>query len=130
MFILRPSPTDMLNGGLTSFPLQNKEFSELIASNIGAVIMPWMIYFQQSAVVARRLRTSEQLECERAHTMFGSFLTQLIMIGTLVTMAAISPGKSNNLNDVGDIALALAPTLGDSVSKVIVSLGFLGGSIC
>merc|ERR1719299_370776 len=128
MFILRPSPTDMMNGGLTSFPLQNKEFSELVASNIGAVIMPWMIYFQQSAIVARKMLTAEHMQNERSVTLFGSILTQMVMIGTLVSMAAAHPSNTD-LHSVGDIAQALAPTFGLEASKVLVSLGFIGGSL-
>lgn len=128
MFVVRPSPVEIAQG-LATFPIQDVEFSSLVASNIGAVIMPWMIYFQQSAVVARRLTTAKELEAERSHTLFGSFLTQLIMIGGLVTMAALH-AKATNLEDVGDIAIALAPTFGLTFSKVIVSLGFIGGSLC
>lgn len=50
--------------------------------------MPWMIYFQQSAVVARRLQNPEQMAEERTGTLLGSILTQMIMIGALVTLAA------------------------------------------
>lgn len=50
--------------------------------------MPWMIYFQQSAVVARRLQNPEQMAEERTGTLLGSVLTQMIMIGALVTLAA------------------------------------------
>merc|ERR1719335_398079 len=113
---------------MLSAPIQDPEYMELVAPNIGAVIMPWMIYFQQSAVVARRLTTFEEMKRECSHTMFGSFLTQLIMIGTLVSLAATRKQKS--LEGVSDIAEALAPTLGALCSKVIVSLGFVGGSIC
>ena len=60
--------------------------------------MPWMIYFQQSAVVARRLQTSKAMSEERTGTLLGSVLTQLIMIGALVTLAA---AHSINKDDVG-----------------------------
>ncbi len=36
---------------LFDLPLQEKEYLILIAGNIGAVIMPWMIFFHQSAVL-------------------------------------------------------------------------------
>merc|ERR1719387_849584 len=128
MFLLKPNPVEVAEG-LVTFPLHKQAFSELVASNIGAVIMPWMIYFQQSAVVARQLRTAKDLQQERSHTLFGSILTQVIMIGTLVTMTAAHPGNTS-LEDVGDIAQALIPILGSTCSKVIVSLGMLGGSLC
>ena len=52
-----------------------------------------MIYFQQSAVVARRLRTSPHMSEERSGTLLGSIVTQLVMIGALVTLAASPMNK-------------------------------------
>jgi NRAMP (natural resistance-associated macrophage protein)-like metal ion transporter len=127
MFLLKPDPVDMVKG-FAEFPVEKPEFSELVASNIGAVIMPWMIYFQQSAIVARKMHTAEDMQNERSTTLFGSFLTQFVMIGTMVSMAAAHPNNTD-LNDVGDIAQALAPTFGLTLSQVLVSLGFVGGSI-
>ena len=34
----------------------NRAFLYLIAANIGAVIMPWMIFYQQSAVADKKLQ--------------------------------------------------------------------------
>merc|ERR1719324_2382637 len=86
MFIYRPPILEVVHGAFT-MPAE-PEYMKLIAANIGAVIMPWMIYFQQSAVVARRLSVQD-LPSEKAHTFCGSALTQLIMIGSLVTFATL-----------------------------------------
>ena len=40
---------------------------KLVAANIGAAVMPWMIYFQQSAVVARRLTGDDVKDRNRAN---------------------------------------------------------------
>mmetsp|Transcript_53187 Transcript_53187/g.99737 ORF Transcript_53187/g.99737 Transcript_53187/m.99737 type:complete len:441 (-) Transcript_53187:150-1472(-) len=128
MFLLHPSPSDVFKG-MFQFH-SDGEYLTLVAANIGAVIMPWMIYFQQSAVVARRLTTQSDLAEERTQTLVGSCLTQLVMIGTLVTMAAASKGARESLEHVKDMQIALAPILGSTVSKVIVSFAFLGGSLC
>merc|ERR1719213_620545 len=61
---------------------------ELLVANIGAVIMPFMLFFQQSAVVSRQLQPGADEHAERVDTMVGSSLTQLIMIGALMTTAA------------------------------------------
>lgn len=127
MFMVHPSPSEVLRGALT--PHNDPKFVGLIAANIGAVIMPWMIYFQQSAVVARRLTTESDLKEERTHTLIGSVLTQLVMIGTLVTLAAVHTG-SKNLENVRDIVGSLEPVLGAHSAKILVSLGFVGGSVC
>ncbi|CAE8678406.1 unnamed protein product, partial [Polarella glacialis] len=57
MAYYHPPLTDVISGSLKMET--DPEYLKLIAANIGAVIMPWMIYFQQSAVVARRLCESE-----------------------------------------------------------------------
>merc|ERR1719361_803814 len=127
MFLVKPSPKDVLDGSLTFHT--DPQYVTLITANIGAVIMPWMIYFQQSAVVARRLTTKEDLAEEQKQTLAGSCLTQLVMIGTLVTLSAAHQ-TNKDLNSVHDIVLALSPVLGSTLSKVLVSLGFVGGSLC
>lgn len=130
MFLLRPSPKEVFEGSV-SFPADpegHRGFMWLVAANIGAVIMPWMIYFQQSAVVARRIQSRAQVDTERCHTMFGSCLTQLIMIGTLVSIAAVKTPRS--LKEVTDIAIALQPALGPFWSKLMVSFAMLGGALC
>lgn len=127
MFLLHPSPSDVFKG-MFEFPSESR-YMTMVAANIGAVIMPWMIYFQQSAVVARRLTTQRDITEERRQTLFGSCLTQLVMIGTLVTMAAASKGKRSNLKEVKDMQVALEPLLGSTVSKILISFAFLGGSL-
>lgn len=133
MFLTKPNPLALLKG-LIDFPVQKTSFSELVVANIGAVIMPFMIYFQQSAVVARKIGPGAEMRDERSTTFIGSFLTQMIMIATIVSMAAAFKGKKTNLHSVADIADALGPCFGGgeiglTVSKVLVSLGMIGGSI-
>lgn len=127
MFCFHPSPLDVFRGTFTFY--SDSEYIQLICANMGAVIMPWMIFFQQSAIVARRLTTRAELVEERTQTLVGSILTQLVMIGTLVTLAA-AHSKNADLQTVKDITDALSPVLGASASKILVSLGFVGGSLC
>jgi len=46
--------------GLGTSPWHNSQYVYLLAANVGAVIMPWMIFYQQSAVVQRKLKTTMQ----------------------------------------------------------------------
>jgi Mn2+/Fe2+ NRAMP family transporter len=131
MFCFHPSPSSVFEGMFTIHG-SDHEYSKLIAANIGAVIMPWMIYFQQSAVVARRLSSRDACE-ERVHTFFGSCLTQLIMIATIVTFAAAKAIQTNlNLEEEGLDSMrdALAPVMGYWASMWMLTLAFLGGSLC
>lgn len=126
MFYFRPSPLQVLRG---SFEFHGEsQFHQLVSANIGAVIMPWMLYFQQSAIVARRLSTKQELREERGGTLLGSVLTQLVMIGTLVSLAAVHK-QGKDLEDVQDLVTALSPVFGELWSTILVSAAFLGGSI-
>jgi len=126
MFAFHPSPGEVFRGMFDLSNIYNEEYLKLVTANIGAVIMPWMIYFQQSAVVARRLK-KDDVEEERVHTFFGSCLTQMIMIATLVTFAA---SRAKDLQHVESMYEALLPVLGSTPSIVLLSLAFIGGSAC
>lgn len=124
-----PNPSDMVSG-LTSMPLNNKDYVYLLAANVGAVIMPWMIFYQQGAVLDKGLKPSD-LKAAKWDTLSGSILTQLIMIVVVITTAA-TIGKvhsSHTLNDVKQISSALEPFLGFFGAKLAFSLGIIGAGI-
>lgn len=116
--------------GLITFPVHNPNYLYLAAANIGAVIMPWMVFYQQSAVVDKGL-TVEHLKIARWDTLIGAVITQLIMAAVLIATAA-TIGKSNPgapLNNVHQISEALTPYLGENVGKILFSLGMLGAAL-
>src|SRR5271154_4224582 len=57
-------------------PVFNANFEYLVAANIGAVIMPWMIFYQQSAIADKKL-TLADYNVARWDTAIGAVLTQL-----------------------------------------------------
>lgn len=128
-YLSHPNPADIVQG-LTSVPLASKNYVYLLAANVGAVIMPWMIFYQQGAVLDKKL-TVRDLKATRWDTLSGSVITQLIMIAVLVTCAATigkaSPGRT--LNDVKQISDALEPFLGFFGAKLAFSLGIVGAAI-
>merc|ERR1719160_350997 len=76
---------------LWAFPLNDLNFVKLVTANIGAVIMPWMLAYQQSALCEKRLEEDlgpDHLLIERIDTALGSFLTQGVMAAVLITVAA------------------------------------------
>lgn len=115
---------------IQSFPITNSSFLYLLAGNIGAVIMPWMIFFQQSAVLDKGL-TTEQLKPARWDTVIGAFVTQLVMsavlIATAATIGKTHPGAS--LDTVHQISDALVPTLGVGVGRILFAAGMLGAAL-
>lgn len=128
-FVSHPSATAMLQG-MAHMPLGNRQYLYLLASNIGAVIMPWMIFYQQSAVVDKGLDISH-LKPARWDTAIGAILTQVIMAAILILAATTIGAKNPNasLNTVQQIADALIPFLGTFWGKVIFALGMLGAAL-
>jgi NRAMP (natural resistance-associated macrophage protein)-like metal ion transporter len=116
--------------GLMHMPLENKDYLYLVAANIGAVIMPWMIFYQQSAVADKKLRP-EHYRDARWDTALGAVITQLVMAAILVAAAA-TIGKTNSaasLNTIGDIAKALTPFMGPGIGRVVFGLGTIGAAM-
>jgi Mn2+/Fe2+ NRAMP family transporter len=101
----------------------------LVAANIGAAIMPWMIFYQQSAVVEKKL-TLADLPAARLDTALGAILTQLVTAAVLVATAATLGGKqAGPLNSVGEIAGVLTPFLGRTAGTIVFALGIMGAAI-
>ena len=116
--------------GLVHMPLGNDAYLYLVAANIGAVIMPWMIFYQQSAVADKKLQP-HHYRFARWDTAIGSVLTQLVMAAILVAAAA-TIGEHHpdaSLSTIGDITKMLVPFLGADVGRVIFSLGTIGAAM-
>jgi Mn2+/Fe2+ NRAMP family transporter len=129
MILSHPKLHDLFHG-LSQLPLGNQQYVFLLAANVGAVVMPWMIFYQQSAVVQRGL-TVKALRQARLDTGVGTILTQGIMIVVVVALAA-TVGKTNPgaaLNDVGQITTAMAPFLGSNTAKILIGASILGGAL-
>lgn len=115
---------------LFSVPFTRPDYWYLMAGNIGAVIMPWMIFYQQSAVVDKGLKPKD-LKAARWDTGIGAIITQLIMAATLIAAAA-TIGKTNPgaaLNTVEQISHALTPFLGSFAGRVVFAVGMIGASL-
>lgn len=130
----RPQAAELVRG-LMQFPLGNKDYLYLVAANIGAVIMPWMIFYQQSAVADKKL-LPEDYKSARWDTCLGAVATQLVMAAVLIATAATigkagggSPGGAGNLDSVGEMANALTPFLGPMAGRVIFGLGVTGAAM-
>jgi Mn2+/Fe2+ NRAMP family transporter len=129
MIMSHPSVAAM-GSGLVSLPLGNPSYLYLLAANVGAVIMPWMVFYQQGAVIDKGMR-ARSMRGERRATAVGAFLTQVVMIAVVVLLGATvgqsHPGAA--LNTVGDISAALRPYLGGVGAKVLFGGGILGASL-
>jgi len=111
-------------------PIGNTGFMYLAAAIIGATFNPWMIFYQQSATVDKKLQ-SEDLEQARWDTGVGAILTQCLTGAVLVAAAATlsKSGRAPSLSSVGEISDAITPLLGEDMGRFAFSVGVLGASL-
>ena len=119
-----------LGRGAIDIPYANRDYVYLAAANIGAVIMPWMIFYQQSAIADKRLG-AEHFSAARWDTAVGAVVTQMVMAAVLIACAAtIGHGNPNaTLTSVGDMSQALTPFLGVATGHLVFGLGVLGAGM-
>jgi Mn2+/Fe2+ NRAMP family transporter len=113
-----------LPGGFTA------AFVTLVLANIGATVTPWMIFFQQSAIVDKGLTTAD-LSQGRLDTAIGAAVAAVAAIATVV---ATTPLYENHLDvsifaSGADFATALQPLLG-TTGATLFALGMVeAGSV-
>jgi NRAMP (natural resistance-associated macrophage protein)-like metal ion transporter len=130
-FIVHPSVSDIIRQGLIpNFPggFNNKIFFFLMA-NIGTTIAPWMVFFQQSAVVDKSMQEKDIL-WGKVDTMVGSFFTVLVAIFIVVVTGTVLKGQPIESAAQASIALMKVNShLGTFLAIGLFDAGFLG-AIC
>jgi Mn2+/Fe2+ NRAMP family transporter len=124
-----PNASVMLTQSV-SIPWREPKYLYLVAANIGAVIMPWMVFYQQSAVVEKKL-TVDDLPAARWDTAIGAVITQIIMAAVLIATAATLSGSKSGaaLDTVQQIAGAMTPFLGIAAGKIMFAMGMIGSAL-
>ena len=102
-----------LPGGLTL------AFLTLVLANIGATVTPWMLFFQQSAVVSKRLTTAD-LGRARLDTAAGAALAGIVAIAAVATASLlfVHHVDSASFSTGADFASALRPYIGSSAASL------------
>ena len=128
-WMAHPGLGEMASGALSA-PLADPKYLYLASANIGAVIMPWMVFFQQSSVVEKGLTTAD-LKPARLDTAVGAVATQLIMAAVLVAVAATlgKAGGDHPLDTIEEIVGAITPFLGEFGGKLLFGLGMSGAAL-
>ena len=117
VFIFRPSFSKVLIGLSPLQPYGNSGFDYYIVANIGAVIMPFMLFYQAGATAEKRLGLSD-LRLIRNETYMGAVVSELLMVGIVIAGTFIG-GEMG----VGALASAMKPF--GSLAPYILAVGFI-----
>ncbi len=100
-------------------------FITLVLANIGATVTPWMIFFQQSAVVDKGL-TRRDLPQGRIDTAIGAGLAAIAAVATVVAAAPLFAAHVDvsQFASGADFATALRPMLG-TTGATLFALGIV-----
>ncbi len=66
-----PSPGAIVGSLAAGQPLAAPGYLQLVVATVGAVVMPWMLFYQQAATVDKRLGRQD-LRAARAETLLGA----------------------------------------------------------
>jgi NRAMP (natural resistance-associated macrophage protein)-like metal ion transporter len=130
-FLVHPSVGEVLGQGLIPhFPggFDSTLFFFLMA-NIGTTIAPWMIFFQQSAVVDKGMKEKD-IPFGQMDTLIGSAFTVIIAIFVVVVTGTVLYGMQiDSAAQAATIMMGFNHWLGTFVAIGLFDAGFLG-AIC
>ena len=124
-----PSASEMLTQS-AQFPVGNRDFLYLVAANLGTCVMPWTVFYQQSALVDKGLDITH-LRAARLDTLGGAIVCQVVTAAVLIAAAVALGGGAvpQGLEDVPAIGAAFAALVGSGFGRVIFAAGLGGGAL-
>lgn len=94
-FVLQAMLRGIVNGENVLYFSPSKSFTFLVAANIGAVIMPFMIFYQTSATSYKYQNVESSIETKikwsSIETLIGAIVSELIMVAIEMATTGISP---------------------------------------
>ena len=94
-FLVHPSVSNIVRHGLVpGLPGGfNGEIFFFLMANIGTTIAPWMVFFQQSSVVDKRMQEKD-VPLERADTAFGALFTVVVAVFCIIVSGTLLRGAN------------------------------------
>jgi Mn2+/Fe2+ NRAMP family transporter len=120
----------LVAAGLGSMPFGNHDYLYLLAANLGTSVMPWAIFYQQSALIDKGLGAGH-LTLARLDTFVGAVLCQSVTAAVLIAAAATFGRYQHpvQLENVPQIATAFSATLGPLFGRLVFVAGLGGGAL-
>jgi len=129
--LVHPSVSDIFRAGIVpNFPggLHGELFFFLMA-NIGTTIAPWMIFFQQSAVVDKQMKEKD-IPWGKFDTIVGAFFTVIVAVFVIIVTGTVLYGMNiESAAQAAQVIMGTHPWVGTLVAIGLFDAGFLG-AIC
>jgi Mn2+/Fe2+ NRAMP family transporter len=120
-----------LASGLNPLPATlPHDYFALVVAMVGASIMPWMLFYQQSASVDKKL-TCEDLRGSRIETLLGAFASQALMAAIVIASAAAmeaAPPVGAIPAEVAELPEGLA-RLASGGPGLLIAVGLIGSAL-
>lgn len=125
----RPDPGAVLGGLSLAQPFDQPGYLDLVVATVGAVIMPWMLFYQQAATVDKGL-TRRDLGAARAETFIGAVASELLMAAVVIAAAAaVSSGAVAAIVAGGLELPAGLARLATGWGGVLLAVGIVGAGL-
>ncbi len=120
-FVFRFDISKFVSLGLSPIqPYGNASFDYLLAASIGAVIMPWMLYFHSGAD-SRRKKMPKDLKNERIETLLGAVVSEILM--ALIVVDGLHLANGGGLINIKTLSKAIS--LFGPYASLFMGIGFV-----
>ncbi len=110
-FMAHPDWPEIARATVTPDFRPNSDYMMMMIGVVGTTIAPWMQFYQQSAVVEKRI-TVEQYNFARLDVIIGCFLAIVVATFIVVACAASIHVQGLKVETAADAAMALKPLVG------------------
>ena len=116
-------------GGSFAQPFDQPGYLDLVVATVGAVIMPWMLFYQQAATVDKGL-TRRVLRASKAETFIGAVASEVLMAAIVVAAAAAVASGSAASVVAGGLELPRGLVdLATGKGGVLMAIGIVGAGL-
>ncbi|MDD5305488.1 MAG: divalent metal cation transporter, partial [Elusimicrobia bacterium] len=129
-FLIRPPAGEIIRGLIPGLPGgMNSQIFFMLMANIGTTIAPWMVFFQQSAVVDKGMQEKD-IPWERVDTFVGSLFTVLVAVFVVIVTGTLLRGvEIDSAAQASQALMKVNHLLGALLAIGLFNAGLLG-AIC
>jgi len=134
ILLIHPNISDVTKGLMPTVPITGftGSYFFFFMANIGTVISPWMLFFQQSSIVDKGM-TEKDISFGKLDTAVGAFFTVVVAIFCVILTGTLlfKPGGTD-IDSAAQAAIAIMnsyPIVGSALAIGFFDAGLLG-AIC